>query len=99
MEPEMSDTPLCSQKVRVDALAIIPDPLSKLPLVIAQFHFNLLRLGMSECIAQGLARDLVDFVTHDRVQSARCACDTTCNPTDVCLLASAASSWPKVVMA
>ena|ERR1700683_145379 len=30
---------------------------------------------MSECIAQRLARDLVDLVTHDRVQSPRCASD------------------------
>ena len=43
----MAHTPLGSQELGVDAIAVIPDPQSKLSLIIAQFHFNLLRLGMS----------------------------------------------------
>src|ERR1700685_325333 len=57
MEPEVSRTPLCRQERGVDAFAIIPDPQSKLPLIIAQLDFNQLRLGMSERISTRLARD------------------------------------------
>ena len=38
---------LCHQKLRLDALAIVPIPRSKLPPIIAKLHFNLPRLGMS----------------------------------------------------
>ena len=53
------------------ALAIIPDPQSKLPLVIAKFHFDLGRAGVFERIAQRLACDPVDLVALDRMQGAR----------------------------
>src|SRR5260370_32384762 len=71
MKAEVPRTSLCRQERAVDALAIVSDPQSKLSLIIAEFHFDLFRLGMSECIAQGLARDPVDLVTHNRVQIPR----------------------------
>src|SRR5580692_5334221 len=64
-EAEVPRTPVRRQGRGVDALAIVSDPQSKLPLIIAQFHFDRMRLGMSESIAQGLARDPVNLVTHD----------------------------------
>ena len=75
MQPEVPGTSLCGQEVWVDSLAIIANPQSKLMLIITELHFNLLRLGMSECIAQRLTCDAVDLVTHDRVQIPRCAFD------------------------
>src|SRR5260370_1147446 len=73
MEPEVSLTLLICQELGVDALAIVPDPQSKLPLIVAQLHLNLVRLGVSECIAQRLTPDPIDLVTRDRVQGPRCA--------------------------
>ena len=45
--PKWPARPSAVRNFGVDALAIIADPQSKLSLIIAQFHFNLLRLGMS----------------------------------------------------
>ena len=71
MEAEVPRTPLRRQERRLDTLAIVSDPQSKLLLIIAEFHFDLLRLSMSECISQGLTRYPIDIVAHDRVQVPR----------------------------
>src|SRR6267154_914861 len=71
MQTEMARTALGGEEVRVDTLAIVSDPQSNVSRVIAEFHFDLFRLGVSECIAQGLASDPVELVTHDRAQVPR----------------------------
>jgi hypothetical protein len=68
VKAEVPRTPLCRQERRIDPFAIVSDPQSKLSLIIPEFHFDLLRLGMSECIAQCRARDPLDLATHYRVQ-------------------------------
>jgi hypothetical protein len=52
----------------VNALSVIPDPQPKLPVVIPDFHFDPLRLGVLEGIAQCLPCDPVDFVSEERME-------------------------------
>src|SRR6266581_3445249 len=59
------------QMLRVNALSIIPYPHPKLPFVIADFHFDPLRLCVLEGIAHGLAGYPVDFVPQDRMEALR----------------------------
>ena len=62
---------LRAQHLRVDPLAVVAHPHSKLPLVVADLHFDLLRSRVAEGVAQRLAGDAEDLVAHDRMQSAR----------------------------
>src|SRR5271163_2015909 len=57
--------------LRVNALTVIPDPQPKLPFVITDFHFDPLRLGVLEGIAQRFRCDPVDFVSEDRMEILR----------------------------
>src|SRR5713101_4402466 len=57
--------------LRVNALSLIPHPHAKLPFVIPDFDFDLLRLCVLEGIAQCLAGIPVHFVTEDRMKVPR----------------------------
>src|SRR5208282_4536485 len=61
--------------LRVNALTVIPDSQPKLPFVIPDFHFDPLRLGMLEGIAQCFPCDPVDFVSEDRMEILRSSFD------------------------
>jgi hypothetical protein len=63
--------PISIEHVRVNALAVVPDPQTKLPFVIADFHFDLPRLGVPACIAQRLGCDSVDFVSENWMEVSR----------------------------
>ena len=54
-----------------DALAIIADAEPKLLLVIADFHFDALRSGVTEGVAHRFADNPVDFIAQNRMQVAR----------------------------
>src|SRR6266700_6142606 len=56
----VSGAPASIQERRINALAVVPHPQPKLPLVVADFHFYSLRVCVSECITQRLASDPVD---------------------------------------
>jgi hypothetical protein len=62
-------------KLAVHSYSIIPHPQPKLPLVIANFHFNSLRLRVVKRIAQRLAGNPIDFVPQDWMDSPRSALD------------------------
>ena len=67
----MSFTPIIAQEFRVDALAIIADSQPYPPFVIVDFHFNLLRVRVTECVAHGFPGNSVDLVAKNRMQIAR----------------------------
>lgn len=59
MEPKVSRTPLIRQEDRVDALAIIPNPQSQLPLIVAELdpgRARFIALSKSRGRTQSLAR-------------------------------------------
>src|SRR5258707_984735 len=59
------------QKLRVNALPIIPDPQPKPPLVIPDFHFDPPRPCVVQCIAQCFPSNPVDFVSQYRMEVTR----------------------------
>src|SRR4029077_2606264 len=61
------------QKLRVNALPIIPDPQPKLLLVIPNFHLDPLRMCVVQCIAQCFPSNPVDFVSQYRMEVTGCA--------------------------
>ena len=67
----VSGAPASIQNRRINALAVVPDPQAKLPLVVADFHFDPLRVCVAERIAQRLAGNPVDFVAQERREIAR----------------------------
>src|SRR5580704_17648876 len=60
-----------AKNLRVNPLSVVSDPQSKMSCVIVDFHFDLSRLCVSECIAQGLACNPVDFVPQNRMEVSR----------------------------
>src|ERR1700675_2452034 len=67
----VSGEPFVAKHARVNAASIIPDPYPKLPLVIADIHFDPARPCVAKCIAQRLPCNPVDFVPEDRLQLLR----------------------------
>jgi hypothetical protein len=62
---------LLAKNLRVNPLSVVPDPQPKLLCVIVDFDFDLSRLCVAECIAQGLACNPVDFVPQNRMEVSR----------------------------
>src|SRR5258705_2639715 len=67
IQPPVSCALLLSKKLRVNSLSIIPNPHSKLPFVIVDFHFNPSGLCVPECIAHRLRCNPVDLISKDRI--------------------------------
>src|SRR5216684_1755216 len=67
----VSGAPASIQDRRINALAVVPYPQPKLPLVVANFHFDPLRVRVAECITQRLTGNPVDFVPRQRSEIAR----------------------------
>ena len=67
----MALAPTQAQHLGVDALAVVAHAQAQAALVVAQLHFDLLRLRVPERVAQGLAGNAEDLVAHDRMQVAR----------------------------
>src|SRR5258708_992545 len=64
-------TAFVTQTFRVNALAIVANPQTKLLFVVPDFHFDLLCIGVLEGIAYRLACNPVDFVPQDRMEIPR----------------------------
>jgi len=73
MQAKVSGAPVSAENRWVDALSVIPNPHSKLPFVIPDFHFDLSRVCVLECIADSLGGNAVDFVSENRMKVSRCA--------------------------
>src|SRR5439155_15838453 len=69
----VSGAPASIKKLRVNALTVVPDPQTKAPLLIADFHFDPPRVCVAECIAHRLAGNPIDFVPEDWSKIPRCA--------------------------
>src|SRR5438876_11706793 len=59
IQPPVSGALLLSKELRVNPLSIIPNSHSKLPFVIADFHFDRSRVCVPECIAYRLGSNPV----------------------------------------
>jgi hypothetical protein len=59
------------QKLRVDTLSIIADAQPKNTFTIRDVGFDVICMGVMECVAQGLARDAIDVVTKNRMEFPR----------------------------
>ena len=57
----------------IHALSVVANAQSKLVMVITDFNFYLLRLGVMESVAQRFGSDFVDFVTEDGMEISRLA--------------------------
>jgi hypothetical protein len=62
---------MLAKNLRVNPLSVVPDPQAKLSCVIVDFDFDLSRLCVAECIAQGLACNPVDFVPQNWMEVSR----------------------------
>jgi hypothetical protein len=62
---------MLAKNLRVNPLSVVPDTQPKLSCVIVDFHFDLSRLCVAECIAQGLACNPVDFVPQNWMEVSR----------------------------
>src|ERR1700677_3304020 len=62
---------ILTKNLRVNPFSVVPDPQPKLLCVIVDFHFDLSRLCVAECIAQGLAGNPVDFVPQNWMEVSR----------------------------
>jgi len=62
---------ILAKNLRVNPLSVVPDSQPKLSCVIVDFHFDLSRLCVAECIAQDLARNPVDFVPQNWMEVSR----------------------------
>ncbi len=69
----MSGAPICSKNFGINPFSVIPNTQPKLPVVIVDFNFDLLRLRMPKCIPQRLACNPINFVPMDRMEILRCA--------------------------
>jgi hypothetical protein len=65
----MAGAPFSAKNLRVNALAIIPDPQPKLPVAVADFDLDVSRVCVPKCIAQSLAGNPVDFVAKVRMET------------------------------
>src|SRR6266436_4257221 len=70
-QPVVSGTSVSIQKLRVNTLSIIPDPQTKLPFVVAEFHFDPPRLRVLKGVTHSFARTPLDFVAKDRMEIPR----------------------------
>src|SRR5215470_8103375 len=68
----VSDAPAFTKNLRINPLSVVPDPQSKLSLLIANFHLDPSRLCVLECITQRLACNPIDFVPEERNEIPRC---------------------------
>src|ERR1700677_2130111 len=64
---------------RVDSFSVVANPQPEFLPVVPDFHFDVLRARVEECVAQSLDRDSVDFVADDRSQASRRALDVDMN--------------------
>ena len=62
---------MAGENRRINALSIVPHAQSELLIVIADFNFYLLRLGVPEGVAERFGSNFVDFVTKDRMEVSR----------------------------
>src|SRR6202048_1014857 len=61
------------QNRRIHALSVVAHAQSKLVMVIPDFNFYLLRLGVMEGVAERFGSDLVDFVAEEGMEISRLA--------------------------
>src|ERR1700687_2316765 len=64
---------MAGENPRIHALSVVAHAQSKLVMVITDFNFDLLRLGMMEGIAERFGSDFVDLVTQDGMEVSRLA--------------------------
>ena len=78
----VSLTALAGENCWINAFSIVPHPQSELLIVIADFDFDLLCLGVAKRVPQRFGGNLVDLVSKDRMQISRLALngDTECGP-------------------
>ena len=57
----------------IHAFSVVPHAQSELLIVIADFNFYLLCLGVLKGVPQRFGSDFVDFVTKDRMEVSRLA--------------------------
>ena len=74
-QAEVSLDPVAGEHRRIDPCAIIPHAQLELLVVISDLDLDASGMRMPEGIPKGFRRNLVDFVTNDRVQLARLALD------------------------
>ena len=66
----MSGSPVLSQNLWVDAFSVIPNAHPELPVIVPDFHFDLLCLCMLECIAHRFAGNPEHFVALENLGNA-----------------------------
>src|SRR5277367_3277248 len=71
----MSGLPVLGENLWVDAFSVIANAHPELPVIVPDFHFDLLCLCMLECIAHRLAGDPEHFVAEDWMEVPRGALD------------------------
>ena len=64
---------MAGENRRIHALSVVAHAQSELVIVIADFNFYLLRLGVMEGVAQRFGSDFVDLVTEDGMEISRLA--------------------------
>src|SRR4029077_4147252 len=67
----MTGVAAAREHARLDAAPIVPDAQPELLAVVANVHFDLVRLRMPERVAQRLGGNPVDLVSEDRREIAR----------------------------
>ena len=71
MQTKMSGTTVAAEYLRIDSRSVIADSQPELTFIIADFHFDLVRLCVAEGIAHRLTCDPIDFVPKDRMKIPR----------------------------
>jgi hypothetical protein len=62
---------LSRQNCRIDALPIVPHAQTELPIAVSDSGFDVMRVSVSESVAEGLCCNPVAFVAQDGMQIAR----------------------------
>ena len=66
---------LIGQEFRIDAFAVIAHAKLEALLTVAELHLDTARLGMTEGVSQGFARDPIDLIADERPLLSRGAFD------------------------
>jgi hypothetical protein len=64
---------MAGENRRIHALSVVAHAQSELVMVIADFSFDLLCLGVMKGVAERFSGDFVDFVTEDGMEVSRLA--------------------------
>ena len=69
----MSLNTLAGENRRINALPVVPYAQTELLIVIAEFNFYLLCLGVMKGVGESFGSDFVDLVTQDGMEVSRLA--------------------------